>query len=277
MSSRTLPPARRIAIIGAGPAGAITLDAVLRENTATTITLFERHAAPGGCWLGDAQPPPLLTNQLAALATRTADPPLPTIPTTPLPARTPRSGQPRFAEGSVYPYLETNVDASAMSFTGGGAEDVPATVSAWSRGVYGEGSVFRHWTVMRDYVQGLFARHGDGGERFAVRYGASVERVVKDDGAGEWVVTVRTEDGGEDVWDEERFDAVVVAGGHFNVPWIPAVEGLEEFERAWPGSVVHSKMYRGRDAFRGKVSSPILSYLIPHRLHKPKVLRCGKG
>lgn len=222
--------------------------------------------------IGDKAPPPPLTN-LNALATRSADPPIP-IPissATTLPARIPRTStspaaqgpsqpqpqpQPRFTESSIYPYLETNVDDAAMCFTGGGAEDIPARRSEWSVAMHGPDTPFRHWTVMRDYVAGLFARNGYAS---LVEYGSSVERAVKD--GEEWVLTVRREEGKggdqeekEDVWREERFDGVVVASGHFNVPWIPAIEGLEEFEKARTGSVLHSKMFRGRDAFREKVS-----------------------
>ena len=57
---------------------------------------------------------------------------------------------------------------------------------------------------------------------------------------------------GEDEWWEEHFDAVVVAGGHYNVPYIPHIMGLADFERTRPGSVKHSKMFRGRDAYHGK-------------------------
>lgn len=139
-----------------------------------------------------------------------------------------------------------------MCFTGGGAEVIPARRSDWSVAMHGPDTPFRHWTVMRDYVAGLFARNGYGA---LVEYGSCVERAVKD--GEEWVLTVRREEGDkgeEDVWSEERFDGVVVASGHFHVPWLPAIEGLEEFEKARTGSVLHSKMFRGRDAFKGKVS-----------------------
>lgn len=273
----TLKPAARVAVIGAGPSGAIAVDALVQESRFASIRVFERHEGPGGCWfvifplfpifphplrislrlltppppftrIGDTSPPRPLEN-LSAIAARSADTPLP-IPAT-LPARTPRATQARFAESSIYPYLETNVDDGAMSFTGGGPEAIPAQRSEWSVAMHGKDTPFRHWTVMRDYVAALFGRKGYGA---LVAYGASVERAVKD--GEEWVLTVRREekDGGEDVWSEERFDAVVVASGHFNVPWVPAIEGLEEFEKTRTGSVLHSKMFRGREAFRGKVS-----------------------
>ena len=54
-------------------------------------------------------------------------------------------------------------------------------------------------------------------------------------------------------WWTEEFDAVVVASGHYWVPYVPHIDGLEELERSRPGSVVHSKHFRGRDALKGKV------------------------
>ena len=41
---------KRVAVIGAGPAGAITIDALAQEKVFDTIRVFERREAPGGCW-----------------------------------------------------------------------------------------------------------------------------------------------------------------------------------------------------------------------------------
>lgn len=41
---------KRVAVIGAGPAGAIALDALARENTFDTIRVFERREKSGGIW-----------------------------------------------------------------------------------------------------------------------------------------------------------------------------------------------------------------------------------
>lgn len=45
-----MPSVRKVAIIGAGPAGAIAVDALAQENTFSTIRVFERREAAGGCW-----------------------------------------------------------------------------------------------------------------------------------------------------------------------------------------------------------------------------------
>lgn len=46
----TLKPARRVAVIGAGPSGAITVDALVKERVFEVIKVFERREGPGGCW-----------------------------------------------------------------------------------------------------------------------------------------------------------------------------------------------------------------------------------
>jgi FlaA1/EpsC-like NDP-sugar epimerase len=42
---------KSIAIIGAGPAGAITVDALAQEGEFDIIRVFERREKAGGCWL----------------------------------------------------------------------------------------------------------------------------------------------------------------------------------------------------------------------------------
>jgi cation diffusion facilitator CzcD-associated flavoprotein CzcO len=41
---------KSIAIIGAGPAGAIAVDALAQEQEFTKIRIFERREKAGGCW-----------------------------------------------------------------------------------------------------------------------------------------------------------------------------------------------------------------------------------
>lgn len=184
----------------------------------------------------------------AQLADRTADAPL-TIPPQ-LPAYTPKSGQPRFTESSVYPYLETNVDHQAMAFS---QEPIPAGASDRSTALYGPTTPFRHWQILRQYVASLVRRHGY--EDF-VSYGTTVEKAEKV--GKEWRLTLRREGLERDYWWTESFDAVVVASGHYSVPYIPKIEGLEELEASRPGSVIHSKHFRGRDLYKNKVPSTLV-------------------
>jgi hypothetical protein len=76
------------------------------------------------------------------------------------------------------------------------------------------------------------------------------------------------------------FDAVVVANGHYTVPNIPAIEGLEEWTEANPGSVTHSKAYRRPEDYSNKkvlvvgnkASGLDISYQIAQTAQKPVLL-----
>lgn len=184
-----------------------------------------------------------MLSDFAALASRTADTPL-AVPAA-LPAQTERSSQPRFSESSVYPYLETNVDDVVMSFS---QEAIPEVRSDWSVTMHGSDTPFRHWTVIRDYLRGMVERRGYSD---LVSYNTTVERAEKV--GEEWRVVLRKESEDKDEWWEEWFDAVVVASGHYSVPYIPKIGGLEDFAKTSPGSAIHSKHFRGREAYRDKV------------------------
>jgi cation diffusion facilitator CzcD-associated flavoprotein CzcO len=145
----------------------------------------------------------------------------------------------------VYPYLETNVDDVPMAFS---KEPVPVQRSSLSISKHGEDTPFRHHSVMREYIAGLVNRNG---YEQLVSYNTAVELAQKVD--DEWRLVLRSDGATEDEWWEERFDAVIVASGHYSVPYIPKIQGLTEFEKSRPGSVKHSKMYRGRETYRGKV------------------------
>ena len=104
--------------------------------------------------------------------------------------------------------------------------------------------------MIRNYIESLVSRNGYDE---LVSYNTSVELAEKV--GNKWRLVLRRDGDvrAEDEWWEEWFDAIVVASGHFNVPYIPKIEGLAAFEQSRPGSVKHSKMFRGRDTSRGKV------------------------
>lgn len=232
----------------------VFLSAAKALEDAGAFCLFSQNGSSlltmSGIRIGDSSQPPALFN-FASLATRTADPPLP-VPER-LPAQTPKSDQPRFTESSVYPYLETNIESLPMQFS---QEPMPEERSELSVSLHGPGTPFLKWDVAQKYIKGLVERRS---YRDLISYNTTVERVEKV--GAEWKVILRKDGEQSDYWWTEWFDAVVVANGHFWVPYIPSIEGLEEFEKARPGSVLHSKNFRGREAFRGKASC------LPRRTH----------
>ncbi|CAI7678097.1 unnamed protein product [Penicillium pancosmium] len=238
---------KSVAVIGAGPSGAIAVDALAQEKAFHTIRVFERQEKAGGCWVSRDEPPPQVVD-FEGLAARTADAPL-EIPSS-LPCRTPASSQDRFTDSPVYPGLETNVDAGVMSYS---QEPIPTVRSQWSIDRHGPETPFRHHSVIRGYVEDLFTKKGHHG---LVQYNTTVEQAVKEPSTQKWILTIRRREMNEgtlsDYWWTEQFDAVVVASGHYAVPYIPAIPGLEEFSSKYPGSVEHTKHYRGPEKYGGK-------------------------
>lgn len=181
------------------------------------------------------------------IANRTADRPL-QIPAD-LPIWRPKCSQYRFSDTSIYPALETNIVAKVMEFS---KEPMPEQKSLASIKNHGVDTPFRHHEVVQKYIADLLIRKG---YQSLVEYDTTVERVKKIHETNEWRVTVRKKflDKDEDYWWNEIFDAVVIASGHYNVPFIPYIEGLAEFAKAYPGSVEHSKSFRDPRKYQGKV------------------------
>ncbi|RAL62518.1 hypothetical protein DID88_005083 [Monilinia fructigena] len=149
---------KSVAIIGAGPAGVIALDALAQEQAFDKIQLFERREKAGGVEI--------------------------------------RS--------------ELNIKR------------------------HGKNSPFRHWKVVEQYIQGLVDRRGYPN---LVSYNTTVELVHKDPHTSKWTLTLRKplENGTEDRWWTESFDAVVVvATGHYSVPFIPSTPGFLRFLKTFP-------------------------------------------
>ena len=174
-----------------------------------------------------------------------------------LPRYVPPSSQQRFADTGVYPALETNVEAGAMEYS---QEAIPTVRSEWSIALHGPDTPFRHHTVIRQYVEDLLNRHG---YQDLVEYCTTVERAVRDPQSAKWVLTLRRagRTGHFDYWWTEEFDALVVASGHYSVPYVPDIKGLKEFAEAYPGSVQHTKAFRHPEHYKGKVSLSLSSGL----------------
>ncbi|KAL3482419.1 hypothetical protein BJX99DRAFT_217016 [Aspergillus californicus] len=245
-----MPPIKRVAVIGAGPSGAIAVDALVQEKAFDVVRVFERQERAGGNWVSRPQhldkAAPL---DIPALSSRSADKPV-KIPET-LPCTTPILSPPvhRYTDSHVYPGLHTNVEASVMEYSGAD-EKIPETRSEWSLGLHGPDTPFRHHRVVCQYIEDLLNRNG---YQDLVQYETTVELAVKDPKSGAWVLTLRRADaGGLDHWWTETFDALVVASGHYHVPYVPDIPGLKDFADRYPGCVEHVKQYRGPGKYAGK-------------------------
>lgn len=126
-------------------------------------------------------------------------------------------------------------------------EPIPETRTEKTLTLHGPDSPFRHHSVIRQYVEDLFNRNG---YQDLVEYNTTVERATREN--GKWVLTLRRTGDVFDYWWTESFDGLIVASGHYAVPYIPDMPGLKEFAATYPGSVEHTKQYRGPERYRDK-------------------------
>lgn len=218
----------KVAIIGAGPTGLASAKYLLAQK-AFSITLFEQQpeSAHGGVWhYTPSAPPPPPAPQ--------TDPYLP--PDAPLPTGDPGAGGARGAPvfmSAMYEELHANIPGTLMAFRG---TQFPS-----------EARIFPSRELIKEYVLD-YAKE----VRHLVRFSREVTSVKPRSvsGAEKWDLTSRsTVDNSEE---SDTFDAVVVANGHYSVPYIPQVPNLSSYAAAHPTSILHSKQFRSPKAFTDK-------------------------
>lgn len=133
----------------------------------------------------------------------------------------------------IYDRLETNIPRGLMGFSD---LDWPEDCQLFPK----------HETVL-EYIE----RYAED-VKHLVRFRTQVVDVRLDD-QERWVVETQTSSPNRrrEVR-EQTFDAVLVANGHFNVPFIPSVSGIESWNKSYPGSITHSKFYRTPKHYDGK-------------------------
>ena len=156
----------------------------------------------------------------------------------------------RYSDTGAHENLHSNLPPDIMCFT---QEPLPEVFSKSSLEKYGPNPPFRHRDVMRSWVEDIFTR---GGYRNLVQLNTTIELAEKV--KEEWVLTLRKPTGnGKNYWWQEKFDSLVVATGHYSVPSIPDIPGLLEYDRRFPGRILHSKHYPNVETFKNKVSCGI--------------------
>jgi len=97
--------------------------------------------------------------------------------------------------------------------------------------------------VLADYIAG---RARKAGVRSWIRFSSAVRMVRFDAATSTFSVTVHNLT--EDAMYTETFDYLIVASGHFSVPHVPQVDGMETFR----GRVLHAHDFRNASEFKGQ-------------------------
>ncbi|KAB8079141.1 hypothetical protein BDV29DRAFT_152008 [Aspergillus leporis] len=230
------PRYRSIAVIGTGPSGISAVKALNDEKTFGTIRVFERRDRVGGLWHYDPIPDPFPISN-----TEQNEIPLS------LPTFTPPATEDTTARTAIYDTLDSNVGAAAMAFT---HTPFPEINSAASVRQYGQANPSRPFRVVSSYLGDLFKEY-----HHLVSFNTTVEKVEK---TGEkWALTLRKSgqlhnNQPAEYWWQEHFDAVVIASGHYNVPFIPEIAGLEQAFRTHATVFEHSKAFRSANDYVDK-------------------------
>lgn len=253
-----------VGIIGGGPGGLAALYEFLHtkaDGTSTVgkdaadppafkeIDLFERKGAVGGIWLPGQDDPDELPEQLpAGFSKPDAIWQLPEVPenvdsaTDKSPVVTDAAPKRNWQLLGVFPGLFTNIPSRFTRFSY--LPDEPEYHDK-TRQIYPFLTLEEQQKRFSDFVK---REHLDE----HIHYNSDV---VKAEKVGDkWRLTIHQHlpDDTKLKWFTKEYDAIVVANGHYTVPNIPEIPGLLDFHNSHPGAVLHSKLYRGPEQFKGK-------------------------
>lgn len=203
---------KNIAVIGAGPCGIGATRALLDEKC-FNITVFEQRSQLGGLWNHTAE-----TEQHKVPS---EDPNLVTEPFI-------NESKDFTWPSAVYDTLDANIPVDMLAFS-----DKPMD---------SQFPLFpTHYQVL-SYLKeyGEIVKH-------LIKFATQVLEVKQLENL-DWSVITRPVLGSEVT--EQIFDAVIIASGFFNVPYIPNKPGLIQWSEKFPKSVTHSKSYRNAGQFK---------------------------
>lgn len=213
------PLFNKIAIIGGGPAGLAAAKALAFEPVNfAAIDVFERRDHLGGLWYhnGDKS---LIHPHVPSTSPTDGD----------IPDKNANASDMYFS--AIYQYMETNITHWLMLY-----RDLPFPSGTF---IYPERQKVLKY--IQEYIDTI--PH----EKVNIHLNSNVTRVERVKGV--WEIDV---EGYDNTVHCLKYDAVIIANGHFNTPFIPNVDGLSEWNKQLPNTILHSKYFESPNTFRGK-------------------------
>ncbi|PWY79637.1 FAD/NAD(P)-binding domain-containing protein [Aspergillus heteromorphus CBS 117.55] len=219
---------RRVAVIGAGPSGLAAVKYLLAEKHFERVDVFEKRSSAGGVW--NYCPGTLKENLITAVPQLDPNRPLEE------PLWYPTAGQEKPLEpvfvSPLYKHLDTNIPKELMGYGDQSFEP--------------DSQVFpKHFTVKKyldEYAEEI---------RDIIRFETQVVDLRKAGGVADpWSLTTKSlREGTEKT---HSYDAVVVASGHYDVPYTPDILGISDWNTRYPGIISHSRLFDSAEFFRQK-------------------------
>ena len=197
---------KKVAIVGAGPSGLAAAKHLLAEEEFDHVDIFEQQAEVGGVW-----------NYNTSTSDNFSVPQ--TSPDVPLDKPTwPKYGGPPVFSNPMYDELHTNIPKTLMCFPG---KEFPS-----------ESLLF----PIRQDVQQYIVEYADEIRDF-IEFSTQVQsiRLLLEDGRERWAVTCKSMITSETI--RRIYDAVVIASGHYAVPFVPNVKGIAAFHETHPSII----------------------------------------
>ncbi|KAH9909642.1 MFS general substrate transporter [Xylariomycetidae sp. FL2044] len=230
-----------VVVIGAGISGVVA--AAHLAKAGFEVTVLERKHIVGGVWHYEAEPDndPPYPNTL---------PPDPKLVTTKLDGLSAENASLLHAPpGPCYAGLVCNIPTPVLR----------SSLLNWPEGSgeFVEQSAVRQWCANPGAdatdIEDIARLHKIYDK---ISFHTSVETVSKSTDSGKWTVKTRrlVRDNNNVTFElrEDEYDAVVVASGHYHLPYVPDIPGLSTWKRLYPERVTHSKRYRTPAPFSGK-------------------------
>ncbi|KAL8697709.1 MAG: hypothetical protein Q9224_002178 [Gallowayella concinna] len=219
---------RKVAVVGAGPAGIATAKHLLAEGHFEVIDVFEQQANTGGVWNYSSYAP---LNELRVPQTSPHQPLeeprwKPSKPGEGLPSK------PIFVT-PMYDKLESNIPHFMMKYSSDPSLEIEPLFA-------GHESVLQY---LNKYAENV---------RHLIRFSTQVYEIKRqvEGGHDRWLACIK--DLVSNKVSERLYDAIAVASGHHYVPMLPDIPGIRAWNQAYPNVISHSKYYRTPDGFRNK-------------------------
>ncbi|KAJ5099642.1 hypothetical protein N7532_006643 [Penicillium argentinense] len=218
-------PVRRVAVIGAGPAGLASVKYLLAEKYFEVIDVFEQRSSVGGAWNYSPSSKAGISTSVPHL-----NPHEPAEKPTWM--NQPGADPEAVFVSPLYDRLETNIPKDLMRYS--------------DKAFPPDAQLFPKHQTVKQYLE----EYAEETKNLIHFESQVVDVRLNDPSISTWdLVTANLHTGAETT---RTYDAIVVASGHFTVPYLPEIRGIEAWDKSYPGTISHSKFYDTPEAFRDK-------------------------